>query len=84
MAVNLTQGAIPRICSHNVSDYRGFKPVLQVFACESHKLFLSDGSHYTRGILAKNLEKSFTSRILHKGCFVKLIQYVVEEDQNFM
>ena len=82
MAVNLTQGAIARICSHNVSDYRGLMPVLQVIDCVSHKLLLSDGSHCSREILAGDLKESFISRILHKGCLVKLIHFVVEQDQN--
>ncbi|MCH88522.1 replication protein A 70 kDa dna-binding subunit-like, partial [Trifolium medium] len=84
MAVNLTQGAIARICnSDNFSFINKYKPVLQVVhSRHPNILWLSDGSAGSLsipGILSPNLEELMTSRKLQKSSVVKLTRFIVDK-----
>ena len=85
MDVNLTQGAIVRICGDNFDRDDEFKPVLQVTDCQNHVLHhlsLSDGSHFATAILFTQLQELVHSRRLQKGSIVKLTHFFVDKLEN--
>jgi len=74
MAVNLTEGAIERICRDDIScvEVEEFRPVLQVIDVKIYRLLLSDGTHTNVGVLGIGLQELVLHRMLQKGSIVRL------------
>ncbi|CAK8540260.1 unnamed protein product [Lathyrus sativus] len=89
MAVNLTPGAVMKMCFTAPED---FQPVLQVIdlrlvqssqsATERYRAVLSDGSYYEQGMLATQKNELVHSGRLQKGSIVKLLQFVTNDVQR--
>jgi hypothetical protein len=56
----LTQGAIMRMSSPDFYCDQEFKPVLQVIHAINSRIYLSDGTHYTVGILFNDFKSRMT------------------------
>lgn len=90
MAVNLTQGAIMKMCFTSEE----IQPVLQVIdlkllqsqqnsTTKMYQLVLSDGSHYKQGTLSVQKNKLIHSGRLQKGSIVKLNEIICNDvNQN--
>lgn len=89
MAVNLTPGAVMKMCFSAPED---FQPVLQVIdlrlvqssqtATERYRAVLSDGAYYEQGMLATQKNDLIHSGRLQKGSIVKLLQFVTNDVQR--
>ncbi|XP_058784422.1 uncharacterized protein LOC131659223 [Vicia villosa] len=81
MAVNLTHGAIARICSNEsvYSPDREFKPILQVIKVKNRCVWLSDGTNSNLGMLVSKLFNLVFSTLLHEGSVVKLTNYTLSK-----
>ena len=69
MVVNLTEGAIERICRDDISccvEAEEFGPMLQVIDVKLYHLLMSDGTHSNVGLLSLGLKELVLHMMLQK------------------
>jgi len=89
MVVNLTQGAIVKMC-FTLEELHSVLQVIDLKQCQSqqnsaterYRLILSDGLHHQQGMLATQKNELVHNGRLQEGSIVKLAQFICNDVQN--